>query len=98
MGKETFWFKRRKFNFIIGIPVIFSAFTAALGIYSIKVHVALQEYLMAYMRYDVVLPRGVFFVYESYVKVIIAAVIIAAFIGLLLSYSANILVNKYFKK
>ena len=94
MDEKTFWFKKRKFSIIIGIPATLVLFTTALGIYSFKVYVALQEYFLKVSSFDISLPSKGFFLIENYFKGVVAFVIASLFVGISLSYSVKLFINK----
>ncbi|MBL7131799.1 MAG: hypothetical protein ISS45_10460 [Candidatus Omnitrophica bacterium] len=94
MDEKAFWFKKRKFSIIIGIPATIVLFTTALGVYSFKVYVGLQEYFLKVSSFDISLPNKGFFLIENYLKVVICFVIVSLFVGIALSYSVKLFINK----
>ena len=77
MAKSSLWSKKRKSKLIIIIPLILVAVASAIGIYSLKVYIALQEYFARMTDYNILVPEEAFFYYDNYLKVIIAFVIIS---------------------
>ena len=98
MAKSSLWSKKRKSKLIIIIPLILVAVASAIGIYSLKVYIALQEYFARMTDYNILVPEEAFFYYDNYLKVIIAFVIISFFVGIVIGYSVNVLLNQRLEK
>lgn len=88
------FFAARHLDLVVGVPVIFMGLVVALGIYSVKVYLAMQAYFGTVTAFVFSVPPGVFFYYDRYINVILAAVVISVIAGVVISYSISKALSK----